>query len=59
MRVRDRQQALGDFDALTPDDMSRLAREYGVSHLVTPHRLGRPALHRDGRFWIYALDGTR
>jgi hypothetical protein len=59
MRVRTRQEALGDFDALTPEATVRLADTYGLTHLVTTHPIGRPALHQDGRFWVYSLGGSR
>lgn len=54
-RVRERSQAVLDFDRLTPAQIEQIARRYGLEYLVTERQLPLPLVHRDGRFRAYAL----
>jgi len=55
IRVVDRTRALGDFSALTADRARALADQYDLDFLITEVDLALPALYRNARFRIYAL----
>jgi hypothetical protein len=57
MRVADRLQAVGDYTALTADDLRRLQARYDldVAVLETPSALPLPVLFRNRQFVVYAL----
>jgi hypothetical protein len=55
MRVLERIDRLGQFDALTPASARRLADIYDLDYLVSERTLGLPEVWRNDRFRIYRL----
>lgn len=54
-RFVERTQALGDFDALTPEHAAEMANRYDLDYLVTEHDLPLPLVYRNTQFRIYSL----
>jgi hypothetical protein len=55
MRVLERIDRLGQFDALTPGSARRLAKIYDLDYLVSERRLALPEVWHNDRFRIYRL----
>jgi hypothetical protein len=55
VRVVERIRALGDLAARTPEEITRLGEQYGVTHVVTAGRLPLPAVFENTEFRVYAL----
>jgi hypothetical protein len=55
MRVTERRAALGDFDALAPDALRRLAARYDLDVLLSERPLPFDELYRNERFHLYRL----
>lgn len=56
VRTRDRIQAIGGFDALTPAAAVDLGERYGLAYLITEQPLALPIAFESGRLRIYRLD---
>jgi hypothetical protein len=54
-RVRERIDAIGDFDALQPEAILALAARYDLSYLVTERAMPFPRVYANRRFNVYAL----
>lgn len=54
-RVRERIEAIGDFDALQPQAILALAARYDLSYLVTERAMPFPRVYANARFNVYAL----
>jgi hypothetical protein len=54
-RVAERTDAIGDFQALTPERALALARAYDLDYLVTERPLSLPIAYRNSRFTIHLL----
>lgn len=61
MRVAERLAATADFDALTIDDVRRLASRFGLDVLIEPadHPFALPVLYRNASFIVYDLRPPR
>jgi hypothetical protein len=55
MRVRERIEAVGDFERLDTERAGRLAARYDFTYLVTTASLPLPVRYRNAQFTIYAL----
>jgi hypothetical protein len=55
LRTRDRVEALGDFDALTPDRARALGQEYALDYLITEQPMALPEAFASGRLHVYRL----
>jgi hypothetical protein len=55
VRVVERINAIGDFDALTPARVRELAAKYELDYLVTTAEMELPVAYRNGQFTIYLL----
>ena len=55
LRVRERIEAIGDFETLTAERARALGRRFDLDVLVIDRDLPLPELHRDGRFRVYRL----
>jgi hypothetical protein len=55
MRVLERIDRLGQFDALTPGSARRLAKIDDLDYLVSERRLDLPEVWHNDRFRIYRL----
>ena len=55
VRVLERVQAIGDFDAITEDRVRTLASRYRLDYLVTDRTMSLPVAYRNDRFTIYRL----
>jgi hypothetical protein len=55
MRVLERIDRLGQFDALTPGSARRLAKIDDLDYLVSERRLALPEVWHNDRFRIYRL----
>jgi hypothetical protein len=55
LRVTERRAALGDFSALTVEDMRALASRYDLDYLVIDRAMPLPEVYRNGTFFIYRL----
>lgn len=58
MRVRERVQALANFEALTEPALRDLARRYDLDYLITERRLRLPLAYRNTRLYIYDLEAA-
>ena len=54
-RVRERIDAIGDFDALQPQAIAALAARYDLSYLITERSMPFPRVYGNGRFSVYSL----
>lgn len=55
MRTRERLDALGDFDALTPERARALAARYDLDYLVTERQLDLPLVFQSGVLRVYRI----
>lgn len=55
LRVTERLGAIGDFDALTDDQVRALAARYSLDYLVAQRPLGFTELHREEPFIVYDI----
>ena len=55
LRVRERTDALGHYDALTPSHALMLARRYDLRYLVSAVPVDMPEVYRNDRFHVYDL----
>jgi hypothetical protein len=58
VRTRDRIEAIGGFDGLTPAEAVRLGEQYGLAYLVTEQPLALPIAFESGSVRIYHLAPT-
>jgi hypothetical protein len=54
-RVRERIEAIGDFDELQPDTIKALAAEYDLGYLVTERPMPFTRVYANRRFNVYSL----
>lgn len=54
-RVRERIEAIGDFDALQPQGIMALTAKYDLSYLITERPMPLPRVYANRRFNVYAL----
>jgi hypothetical protein len=55
MRTRERLEAIGNFETLTPLHARALAGRYGLDYLVTEQRLDLPVAFESGALRVYAI----
>lgn len=55
LRVTERRQAIGDFNAITEDRAEALADAYALDYLLTEKPLDLPLVHEEGRLRLYRL----
>ena len=56
MRISERRQALGNFNALTPDTLAALDQRYDLDYVITEQQLPLPLAKAEGPLNIYRLD---
>jgi hypothetical protein len=55
MRTRERLEAIGNFETLTPLHARALAGRYGLDYLITEQRLDLPVAFESGALRVYAI----
>jgi len=55
VRVVDRIRALGDLSQRTPEEIDRIAAQYGITHVITEGHLPATPVFENAQFRVYAL----